>query len=127
MSRQISKNLIYFISKIFFFFLLLGCFVLDYFEINHLDNNLVYLSVFIAIICLLSLLTTFIQKIRKVSYLIMAFFLITYFVIQNFVPSLKEAHLSISCLESKQGVWDYNEHRCRTDCWRWSFEKGCEK
>ena len=106
---------------------MLGCFVLDYFEINHLDNNLVYLSVFIAIICLLSLLTTFIQKIRRVSYLIMAFFLITYFVIQNFVPSLKEAHLSISCLESGQGVWDYNEHRCRTDCWRWSFEKGCEK
>ena len=127
MSRQISKNLIYFISKIFFFFLLLGCFVLDYFEINNLDNHLVYLSVFIAIICLLSILTTFIQKIRRVSYLIMAFFLITYFVIQNFVPSLKEAHLSISCLESKRGVWDYKEHRCRTDCWRWSFEKGCEK
>lgn len=104
MSRQISKNLIYFIGKIFFFFLLLGCFVLDYYEINHLDNRLIYISIFIALICLLSLLTTFIQKIRRVSYFIMAFSLITYFVIQNFVPSLKEAHLSISCLESGQGV-----------------------
>ena len=127
MSRQISKNFIHFISKIFFFFLLLGCFVLDYFEINNLDNHLVYLSVFIALICLLSLLTTFIQKIRRVSYLIMGFSLITYLVIQNFVPSLKEAHQSTSCLESERSVWDYKEHRCRTDCWRWSFEKGCEK
>ena len=127
MSRQISKNFIHFISKIFFFFLLLGCFVLDYFEINHLDNHLVYLSVFIALICLLSLLTTFIQKIRVASYLIMGFSLITYFVIQNFVPSLKEAHQSTNCLESERGVWDYKEHRCRIDCWHWSFEKGCEK
>ena len=127
MSRQISKNFIHFISKIFFFFLLLGCFVLDYFEINNLDNHLVYLSVFIALICLLSLLTTFIQKIRRASYFIMGFSLITYFVIQNFVPSLKEAHQSISCLEAGRGVWDYKEHRCRTDCWHWSFEKGCEK
>lgn len=29
------------------------------------------------------------------------------------------------CLDLSQGVWDYDEQRCRTDCWKWDKEHGC--
>ncbi len=31
------------------------------------------------------------------------------------------------CLDSGKGVWDYNERRCRTDCWKWDDKLGCLK
>jgi len=44
----------------------------------------------------------------------------------NFIEDIKEQHLVDGCMDLGN-VWDYKEHRCRTDCWRWTFEKGCEK
>ena len=29
------------------------------------------------------------------------------------------------CLESGQGVWDYEQNICRHDCLRWTKEEGC--
>ena len=130
MSRQTTKKL-YILSSIFgkllISFILSICFMSDYLEIENLDNHMVYLSYFLAFACLLCLLGTFIQKIRKISYILAISFFIIYLSLQHFVPSFKEAHQSMACLESGHGVWDYKEHRCRTDCWRWTYEKGCEK
>lgn len=41
------------------------------------------------------------------------------------IPAIKEAHDADVCLDSGRGVWDYDAHRCRTDCYHWSKEKGC--
>ena len=44
----------------------------------------------------------------------------------NFVPNIKEQHLIDGCMDLGN-VWDYNEHRCRTDCWKWDDKLGCLK
>lgn len=30
-----------------------------------------------------------------------------------------------TCLDMGQGVWDYDQNICRSDCLKWTKEKGC--
>lgn len=77
--------------------------------------------------CLLSLLGTIISKAQKISYISFILFFLGYILMFFYSSAIVEQHGVNRCLDSGRGVWDYNEHRCRTDCWKWDQEHGCYK
>jgi len=78
-------------------------------------------------VCIGALLVSFFVKIRKQAYIVFVVSLVMVISMAWLVPDIREQHGASACLDSEHGVWDYDEHRCRTDCWRWTRENGCEK
>lgn len=42
-----------------------------------------------------------------------------------FVGYVKRCAEIDTCLDMGQGVWDYDQNRCRSDCLKWTKETGC--
>lgn len=63
----------------------------------------------------------------KICYVVFVVSFAIYLAMYHFNMAIIDEHGADRCLDAGKGVWDYKEHRCRTDCWRWSWEKGCEK
>ena len=100
----------------------------DWMFTSFLPINIYLLSFYALVmaVCLIAFVLTFFAKIRKISYIIF-FCSFGGYVALNFIPEIKDKFSIDACLDAGHGVWDYNEHRCRTDCWHWSKETGCEK
>ncbi len=105
---------------------LTGIFVIGYMDTNEIDMHLHYFYGTVMSVCLFSFLCTFFYKYQKIAYIV--FFLsFTVFFLMGKIPLIKEVYDSLSCLEAEKGVWDYDRHECRHDCWRWDKEHGCYK
>ena len=129
MSKQafnILKIIIIF-TKITIFVLLLLLMGIDFVIVLGINKYLLYLYGLIMLVCLFSFLGTMFSKIRKICYIVFILNFNIYIAMYNFNIEIKDAHGIDKCLDSGQGVWDYQEHRCRADCWHWSWEKGCMK
>ena len=77
--------------------------------------------------CLFAFVCSFIHKIKKISYIIFSLSLSLYVLMNIFSVSVTDSHNADRCLDSDKGVYDFEQHKCRTDCWHWSKEKGCLK
>ncbi len=98
----------------------------DYYIVRDVNQYILYTYLGVMFVCLCSLFLTLFSKIKKISYLICVISFIIYLVMGK-IPAIKEAHDADACLDSGHGVWDYDEHRCRSDCYHWSKERGCLK
>lgn len=91
-----------------------------------INQYLLIVYVFNIIVCLFSFVGTFYVKKQKVFYVIF-FSSVFLYIALNFIPEVSDKILADKCLDSGNGVWDYKEHRCRTDCWKWDDKLGCLK
>ena len=113
---------------ILFFLYILGNFWL-WFDISSIkDSSLqnilkfkLCLSVILSLVCLSSL---FVKK--KIMMIIWILSLLCIEKSYGIFPQYKQYMAYTDCIDSSK-VWDYNEHRCRTDCWKWDTEHGCYK
>lgn len=129
MGKQISghfQNIGKIFIKLFILFILFVLMGIDWVIVQSIPKSILYSYGFVMFVCLASLGLTILPKIRKLCYILFLISLTIYICMYNFVPDIKEQHLIEKCMDMSN-VWDYNEHRCRTDCWRWTDEKGCEK
>lgn len=113
--------------KLFVLLLLITNFVISYVEVEGINKYLQYIYGLIMFVCVLMFFLSFFANIRKIAYVLFGITLICYISMNSFVFEIWEARNSIGCLEAGDGVWDYDEHRCRTDCWKWDKEHGCYK
>ena len=120
--QKISKIFI----KLFILFIMSSLMIIDWMIVQSTPQYILSIYGFVMFVCLTSFGLTIFSKIRKISYILFSISLTIYICMYNFVPDIKEKHLIDACMDLGN-VWDYKEHRCRTDCWRWSLEKGCEK
>ncbi len=125
MKNKIVRTSIFFV-KSFILLALTLCISIDVLLTIGISQYLLIFYILNALICLFSFIGTFFSKYRQISYLIFLGSLLIYLIL-NGIPQVSDKFNADKCLDSGIGVWDYNEHRCRTDCWRWTFEKGCEK
>lgn len=129
MGKQISELFLK-VSKIFIklfvLFVMFGLMLIDWMIVYTVPQHILYTYGFVMFVCLVSFGLTMFSKIRKISYIIFFLSLIIYICMYNFVPDIKEQHLIDGCMDLGN-VWDYNEHRCRTDCWKWDYKLGCLK
>ncbi len=81
----------------------------------------------IMLLCIFAFIATFFKRFRRKGYILFGGAMIIYCGLWfNFVPIIDQ-HGADRCLDSEQGVWDYDRHECRQDCWRWDKEHGCYK
>ena len=113
--------------KIAIFLLLLVFFAIDFFIAFSITEYSFVIYGIVMVICLTSFAATFFASIRKVSYIIFAISFIIYLLMFFYYPPIVERQAIDRCFDSGSGVWDYNEHRCRADCWKWDKEHGCYK
>ena len=113
--------------KIAIFLPLLVFFAVDFFIAFSITEYSFIIYGIVMVICLISFAATFFASIRKVSYIIFAISFIIYLLMFFYYPPIVERHAIDRCFDSGSGVWDYNEHRCRADCWKWDKEHGCYK
>ena len=125
MKNKIVKTSIFFVKSVMLLALTL-CIAIDVLLTIGISQYLLIFYILNALICLFSCIAAFFSKYRKTSYFIFLGSLLIYLTL-NCIPQVSDKLDVDKCLDSGQGVWDYNEHRCRTDCWRWTFEEGCEK
>lgn len=125
MKNKIVKTSIFFV-KSFMLLALILCIAIDVLLTIGISQYLLIFYILNALICLFSFIGTFFAKYRKTSYFIFLGSLLIYLTL-NCIPQVSDKLNADKCLDNGHGVWDYKEHRCRTDCWRWTFEKGCEK
>ena len=111
--------------KIAIFLLLLVFFAVDFFIAFSITEYSFIIYGIVMVICLTSFAATFFASIRKVSYIIFAISFIIYLLMFFYYPPIVERQAIDRCFDSGSGVWDYNEHRCRADCWKWDKEHGC--
>lgn len=125
-----NKQTLQRVKYIFVICVLLGFLILvmamDYYLARHINQYLLYTYIGVMFVCVISLFLTIFIKIRKTSYIIFIISFIIY-ILFHWVPEIKEGYDADACLDSGHGVWDYDEHRCRTDCYHWSKERGCLK
>ncbi len=129
MGKQISnifQNISKIFIKLFILFVMFGLMLIDWMIVHTAPRNILYSYSFVIFVCLTSFGLTIFSKIRKICYIIFFLSLITYICMYNLVPDIKEQHLIDGCMDLGN-VWDYNEHRCRTDCWKWDNKLGCLK
>ena len=129
MDKQTNINwqkIIKIFIKLFILFIMFGLMLIDWMIVQPIPHHILYTYGFVMFVCLASFGLTIFPKIRKICYILFFISLVAYICMYNFTPNIKEQHLVDGCMDLGN-VWDYNEHRCRTDCWRWTFEKGCEK
>ncbi len=129
MSKQafvIFRAMTVFITMVVFLFLLLFM-VMDFVIVFPMNKYLLVLYGAVMLVCLFSLLGTMFIKLRKVCYVVFVISFMLYLAMYHFSEAIADEHGADRCLDSGNGVWDYQEHRCRTDCWHWSWETGCEK
>lgn len=112
--------------KLFILFVMFGLMAVDWTIVQSIPHHILNIYSLVMFVCLASFGLTIFPKIKKICYIVFFISLITYICMYNFIDDIKEQHLIDSCMDLGN-VWDYKEHRCRTDCWRWTFEKGCEK
>lgn len=115
-----------FLLKLFVFLVVLGGFTVDYIDTDDTDKYLHYSYGFVMFVCSFSFLSTFFARYRKVAYIVF-FCSFAVYLLMNKIPPIKIVHDSIACLETGQGVWDYEQNICRSDCWHWDREHGCYK
>lgn len=120
-------NIAKFTLKIAIFLLLLVFFAVDFFIAFSITEYSFIIYGIVMVICLTSFAATFFASIRKVSYIIFAISFIIYLLMFFYYPPIVERQAIDRCFDSGSGVWDYNEHRCRADCWKWDREYGCYK
>ena len=129
MSKQvfsISRVVTIFITTIIFLFLSLFM-VIDFVMVFPMNKYILFIYGIDMIVCLFSLLGTMFVKFRKICYVVFVVSFAIYLAMYHFNMAIIDEHGADRCLDAGKGVWDYKKHRCRTDCWRWSWEKGCEK
>ena len=129
MTKQSLKNVILMSFKFIILSLLLVAFLEDYFIVQNAIRGIVLFAyAFVMLVCFISLGYAFFFRFRykRILYIISGVFFIGYCAMNNLVSGIYEARRVSFCLQNGQ-VYDYNEHRCRTDCWHWSKETGCEK
>ena len=129
MSKQISdrfQTTRKIFIKLFVLFFMFALMLIDWTIVHSVPQHILYTYGFVIFVCLISFGLTMFSKIRKTCYIIFFLSLITYICMYNFVPNIKEQHLIDGCMDLGN-VWDYNEHRCRTDCWKWDDKLGCLK
>ena len=100
-----------------------------WFEISSVDDSglrnilqfKLQLSVILGLLCLASLFDN-----KKIMMLIWILSII--YIEKNYMifPQYERYLAYTDCIDSSK-VWDYNEHRCRADCWKWDKEHGCYK
>ncbi len=78
----------------------------------------------IGLTCLCAFIGTFFKKTREISWRVWIMSLLLYIAF-GFEPTIKEQKDIEACLDDGN-VWDDDERKCRTDCWRWTKENGCE-
>ena len=124
-----NKKILYVLKiflKLFILAILICGFIINYVDIKEVDKYLHYTYAMTMFFCAASFMGTFFKKYRKFSYIVFFVFLGVFFLMGQ-IPSIKEIQDSITCLEAEQGVWDYEHHECRHDCWKWDKEHSCYK
>ncbi len=121
-----SKQTLLLLFKFFIWLCLSGVMAMDYVILYGINPKLLYTYKLLMFVCSISFLGTFFPKIRKICYIIFTISF-TVYILFHWLPEIKEGYDADACLDSGRGVWDYDEHRCRTDCYHWSREKGCLK
>ena len=133
MDKQVSCNIlrnllkyIIVILKLIFLLVIICWFILDFIFIY--DYNIYFVIFYIAVMltCLFSYILSFFNVYKKSSYRVLGIFGVLYMIL-NFVSPASDKLAIDHCLDSGKGVWDYNERRCRTDCWKWDDKLGCLK
>ena len=114
------------ITMVIFLFLSLFM-VIDFVIVFPMNKYILFFYGTVMLVCLFSLLGTMFAKFCKVCYVAFFVSFTVYLAMYHFNTAVIDEHGADRCLDSGRGVWDYQEHRCRTDCWHWSWEKGCEK
>ncbi len=98
----------------------------DYYLARHINQYILYTYAGVMFVCISSLFFSIFAKLKRIYHLIFIISFAFYLLFRQ-IPEIKEAYNADACLDSGRGVWDYDEHRCRTDCYHWSKEKGCLK
>ena len=117
MTKQSLKNVILMSFKFIILSLLLVAFLEDYFIVQNAIRGIVLFAyAFVMFVCFISLGYAFFFRFRykRILYIISGVFFIGYCAMNNLVSGIYEARMVSFCLQNGQ-VYDYNEHRCRTD------------
>lgn len=129
MTKQTLQKVIRICLQLIILFLLLVAFLEDYFIVqNSIGGIVLFAYTFVMLVCFISLGCAFFFRFRyeRILYIISVVSFIGYCAMNNLVSGIYEARTVSFCLQNGQ-VYDYNEHRCRSDCRHWSKETGCEK
>lgn len=129
MTKITLQKVIRICLQLIILFLLLVAFLEDYFIVqNSIGGIVLFAYAFVMLICFISLGCAFFFRFRykRILYIISGVFFIGYCAMNNLVSGIYEARMVSFCLQKGQ-VYDYNEHRCRSDCQHWSKEIGCVK
>ena len=97
--------------------LLLIAFLEDYLIVqNSIRGIVLFAYAFVMLVCFISLGCAFFFRFRykRILYIISVVSFIGYCAMNNLVSGIYEARTVAFCLQNGQ-VYDYNEHRCRTD------------
>ena len=112
--------------KLFILFIMFGLMLIDWMIVQSIPRQILNIYGLVMFVCLASFGLTIFPKIKKICYIIFFISLTIYVYMYNFIDNIKEQHLIDGCMDMGN-VWDYDEHRCRADCWRWTPENKCEK
>ena len=86
----------------------------------------VLLYILVMLVCLASLIGGIFFNNKKRYYIMFACAMFIYILMYNFLMPIIDSHGSDRCLDNG-GVWDFEQHICRTDCWMWDDKLGCLK
>ena len=95
------------------------------FYYTNLEDIMIFqqkMSVFLLIMSILSVILN--KKILMILWPVAIFYTHGFYMI---FPEYEIYTERETCLDLGNGVWDYAEHRCRTDCVTWNKEQGCVK
>lgn len=114
------------IIKLFLCAILFAFFAIDLFEVDLKNKTILIIYRSVMFVSLLSLFLTIFPKLHNISLGLFIISFTVYIYMYNNVAEIVEQHLIDGCMDIGN-VWDYNEHRCRTDCWKWDEKLGCLK
>ena len=124
---NILKIIIITLVKLFILALMFVWFCYDFIITLPEFDFAILIYIITMLTCIISFVCSFVNKIKKTSYIIFLFSLLLYVLMNIFSVSVTDSHNADRCLDSGNGVYDFEQHKCRTDCWHWSKEKGCLK
>ena len=117
MTKITLQKVIFLSFKFIILSLLLMVFLEDYFIVqNSIKGIVLFAYAFEMLVCFISLGCAFFFRCRykRILYIISVVSFIGYCAMNNLVSGIYEARTVAFCLQNGQ-VYDYNEHRCRTD------------
>ena len=120
------KYILVFLIKVVLFTIMLCWFTYDFVIVLPNMDLGVFLYILVMLVCLVSFIGVIFFKNKKRYYLMFACVMLIYILMYNFLISIVDAHGSDRCLDN-DGVWDFEQHICRTDCWMWDDKLGCLK